>query len=71
MDELIRALQILRKYKHTSFPTHCEHDIMLISPKIDPDTVSEEDRAELDELGFHISTEYGEKMFASYKFGSC
>jgi len=34
MDDLIKALQILRKYGNPGNPTHCEHDTLLVL--IDP-----------------------------------
>lgn len=67
MSDLIQALQIFLKYGDPRWPTHCEHDELIVD--IDPDMVSEEDKAELDKLGFfHIS---GEEYFTSYRFGSC
>jgi hypothetical protein len=71
MDDLIKALQILRKYlKEDNYsPTYCEHDLLTIMD-VDPSEVSPEDVAELDRLGFHISDEYGEEAFASFRFGS-
>lgn len=67
MDDLIKALTILRKYGNPNYPTHCEHDVLTVG--IDPADVSEEDLAELDELGFHPSDEYPD-CFESYRFGS-
>lgn len=67
MEDLIKALQIFLKYGNPAFPTHCEHDVMIIC--IDPDDVSKEDIAELDELGFIVSEEY-DSYFCSYRFGS-
>lgn len=69
MDDLIKALQIFRKYGNPKFPTICEHDVMIICG-ISPEDVSPEDKEELDKLGFHITTEYGELSFASFLFGS-
>jgi hypothetical protein len=69
MDDLIKALQIFRKYGNPSYPTHCEHDVMYIHG-IDPDNVSVEDIKELSELGFLIGDDTGEPMFQSFKFGS-
>lgn len=65
MEDLIKALQIFLKYGNPYAPTHCEHDVLHVA--IDPDKVSDEDKAELDKLGFHPS-EYG---FDSFRFGSC
>ena len=67
MDDLIQALQILRKYGNPEYPTHCEHDVLYVF--ISPDDVSEQDLKTLDDLGFFPSDD-GEG-FQSYKFGSC
>ena len=71
MNDLIEALQILQKYaKNVNWPTHCEHDILYISDEcVDPKEVSEEDKAKLDSLGFHIDSDLD--CFASFRFGSC
>jgi len=69
MKELIEALQIFIKYGNPNYPTHCEHDILTICD-IDPAVVSDEDKKELDRLGFFVGTEYGEEQFHSYKYGS-
>lgn len=67
MDKLIQALQIFLKYANEDSPTHCEHDVMMIAG-IPEDALSEEDKAKVDELGFHWSTEYD--CYISYRFGS-
>lgn len=67
MDDLIKALQILRKYENPTYPTHCEHDELYVD--VDASLVSKEDLKTLEELGFDPSTEA--KGFYSYKFGSC
>jgi len=66
MNKLIEALNIFLKYGNPAFPTHCEHDELYVM--IEPNLVSEEDKAKLDQLGFfpHESGEY----FASFTFGS-
>lgn len=70
MSDLIKALQILLKYGNPSYPTICEHDVMIICG-IDADDVSEEDKLELEELGFDVTDEYnGGNQFYSFKFGS-
>lgn len=69
MKDLITALQILLKYGDPSCPTHCEHDVLTICG-IDPNDVSDEDKEELDRLGFSVSDEYGVEEFRSYRFGS-
>jgi hypothetical protein len=48
---------------------HCEHDVMYIVG-INPEDVSEEDKKELDDLGFFVHKDEGEPRFKSYKFGS-
>lgn len=65
MDELIKALQIFRKYGNPDNPTHCEHDELYIM--IDPELVSSEDVAALEELHFSPNDVDG---FSSYRFGS-
>lgn len=71
MEDLIKALQIFMKYdkEKTKWPTHCEHDVMLVCVVKNEEDVSEEDRAKLEELGFRWSEEY--YSFASFRFGSC
>ena len=67
MDNLIEALQIMRKYANPKFPTHCEHDVMYVA--VNPDLVSDDDLVKLAELGFE--EEPGSDMFHSTLFGSC
>lgn len=67
MEQLIKALQIFLKYKNSGWPTHCEHDVLMIAD-ITEEEISEEDKAELDELGFFWSDEY--TCWVSYKYGS-
>jgi hypothetical protein len=66
MNDLIDALTIFRKYGNPESPTHCEHDVMYV--QIQPSKVSDEDKTELDRLGFFEYKEYG--CFSSYRFGS-
>jgi hypothetical protein len=66
MENLIKALQIFLKYANPTFPTHCEHDVLYVN--IDYESVSEEDRDILSDLGFYHDEENGN--FKSYKFGS-
>lgn len=75
MNDLIKALQIFVKYGDPHNPTHCGHDmhcghdVMLVC--IDPDNVSEEDKAALEALSFHPDDgEYGGSCFYSFRFGS-
>lgn len=67
MKELIEALQIFLKYRNEQWPTHCEHDILMIS-SITEDEVSEEDTIKLNNLGFSWNSEYD--CWTSYKYGS-
>jgi len=67
MKDLIEALQIFAQYTDTKWPTHCEHDILMIM-KVGQDEVSEQEAERLEELGFHWSTEYD--CWASFRFGS-
>lgn len=81
MEDLIKALQILLKYGNPKYPTNCEHDELVICG-IDPLKVSKEDRAELDKLGFFVSSETndtdedaeldpeGDYYFMSFRYGS-
>lgn len=64
MNDLIEALTIFSKYTQDKYPTHCEHDELMIL--VDPALVSDEDITRLDELGFFPSDEY----FKSFRFGS-
>lgn len=69
MEDLIKALQIFLKYGNPDYPSHCEHDYFYIH--IDPSLISDEDKEELDKLGFFIDSEYGGDGFGSFKYGSC
>jgi hypothetical protein len=67
MKDLIEALQIFLKYRNDEFPTHCEHDVMMIMD-VEKYEVTEEDAKRLDELGFCWVDEYD--CWGSYRFGS-
>ena len=67
MKELIEALQIFLKYRNETWPTHCEHDILMVIG-IEEEEPSEEDRERLRELGFDWNEEHD--CWASYKYGS-
>ena len=69
MKDLIKALQILLKYNNATYPIQCEHDTMIFYV-IEPWKVSEDDLAELRELGVERSDEF-EDAFISLRFGSC
>jgi len=68
MEDLIKALQIFLKYNNTHYPTCCVHDMLLIDGSIQLEDVSEEDKKELDDLGFFFSDEFD--CFGSFRFGS-
>jgi hypothetical protein len=68
ISELIEALEIFKKYNDRKFPTHCEHDMMII-PKYNPEDMVEEDIKRLSELSFNWNSEYG--AFVSFLYGSC
>lgn len=67
MKELIEALQIFLKYGNPDYPTHCEHDELTIFG-INPDDVSDDDKAKLKELGFFVSEV--DNCFQSFRYGS-
>ena len=69
MKDLIKALQIFLKYcdPDNKWPTHCEHDELWII-SVDPKDVSEEDKIQLEELGFFEDDV--EDCFKSFRFGS-
>lgn len=67
MKDLIEALTIFLKYGNPRNPTHCEHDELTICG-IEPEQVSAEDKARLDELGFFVSD--SDDCFRSFRFGS-
>lgn len=65
MDELIKALQLMRTRANPSSPFHCEHDELHVM--VDPELFTPEEIAQLDEWGFFIG-EYN--CFQSFKYGS-
>jgi DNA-binding protein YbaB len=64
VSKLIKALQIFLKYGDIPYPTHCSHDVLTVC--VDPSIVSDEDKAELDELGFFEE----DNCFQSFRYGS-
>jgi len=66
MSDLIEALKIFRRYGNPEWPTHCEHDVMMIN--IDYTIISDKDKEKLNHLGFIEDVE--NNKFKSYKFGS-
>ena len=67
MDKLIEALQIFLKYKNSTYPTNCTHDVLAIMD-IEKDDVSEDDKVKLEELGFFWSDD--EECYMSFRYGS-
>lgn len=67
MKDLIEALTILCKYDNPQFPTHCEHDVLLVN--VDPSRVTSEDLRRLDQLGFVADDR--SMCFRSHRYGSC
>ena len=64
-DDLIEAVTILKQHATGAFPTHCEHDVLLVMA--DPAKFSPEELARLEELGFHPGEH---DTFKSYRYGS-
>lgn len=70
MGDLIKALQIFLKYGNLEYPTYCEHDVLKICG-INPVDVSDDDKNELDKLGFIIGGKgEDDKYFMSFRYGS-
>ena len=67
MENLIKALQIFLKYGNPDYPTHCEHDILMICG-INVEDVSDEDKEKLNELEFFFNSEFD--CFTSFRYGS-
>lgn len=67
MEDLVKALQIFLKYGNPKYPTHCMHDELSIM-EIDPDKVSDLDKADLEQLGFIVDED--NECFMSFRFGS-
>lgn len=65
MDELIKALQLMRTKANPSSPTHCEHDELTVC--VDPALFTSEEIDQLDEWGFHDN---GDAGFYSFRYGS-
>lgn len=66
MNDLIRALTIFEKYMpNTKWPTHCEHDVLLV---LAPEGLTKEDREEVERLSFNWDE--SREGWRSYRFGS-
>jgi hypothetical protein len=68
MKDLIEALNIFLKYGNPDYPTHCQHDVLLVM--IDPALVSDEDKIRLDQLSF-VPEKGMDPCFRSFRYGSC
>jgi len=66
LSNLIAGLMIFLKYGDISYPTHCEHDVMMVC--VSPDKVSKEDKLLLEKYGFHVDED--DDCFKSYRYGS-
>ena len=67
MKDLIKALEIFLKYQNKTWPTICEHDVLIING-IERQDVSDDDHIKLEILGFEWNESYG--AYVSYRFGS-
>lgn len=67
MSTLIEALNIFLTYRDVQFPTHCEHDILMVVGFTE-DEISKEDKTRLAELHFEWNGEYD--CWSSFMFGS-
>jgi len=67
MKKLIEALTIFSKYADVDYPTHCEHDMLMVMD-VAQESVSDTDVATLDKLGFFWNEEYD--SWCSYRYGS-
>jgi len=56
-QRMARAMEIFNKYTNSGTTIHAEHDELYAGPH--PDLVSESDKAELNELGWHPDPYYG------------
>ncbi len=68
MEDLIKALQMFLKVRNIDYPTHCEHDELMVIGYT-PDDFTPEELAELDKLGFSWNED--DEYFYSFRFGSC
>ena len=65
-DEIVAAIRIFQRYGNPDRPFHCAHDILMVC--ISPNEVSEEDKEELDSLGFY--PDFENDGFHSFRYGS-
>lgn len=66
MKDFIKVLEIFLKYDNPEWPFQCEHDVIYIHGKFD--SISDDDKAKLDELG--VKFDGGIGAWYSYRFGS-
>lgn len=71
MNDLIEALELMRSKLTLDIrsPFHCEHDTLTVVG-VDPALFTEGELARLDELGFFVTEDCGERFFQSFRFGS-
>jgi len=67
MEDLIKALQIFLKYGNPKYPTSCGHNVLYVD--IDPKKVSDEDKKELERLGFESENCDNPNEFFSFRYG--
>jgi hypothetical protein len=69
MKELAESLQIFLKYFEDCYaPTHCIHDLLILSAANVEHGMSEADSKRLEDLGWHWSDEY--ECWCSFRYGS-
>ena len=58
IDQFAEGLTILAKYDQDGFSVQAQHDVIYAGPS-DANAVSPGDRARLEELSWHINSEFG------------
>lgn len=71
MNKLIESLTIFSKYfdADQDYPTHCEHDTLMLKVANNDKVISYEDRMRLGDLGWYYSE--SNECWCSFYFGSC
>lgn len=72
MDDLIKALQIFKKYMeenghNMTWPTNCSHDVLYIDCRVE--WIPKNQHSELENLGFVADDD--DDGWISFRFGSC
>jgi hypothetical protein len=65
MEQLIEDLKVFSKYSKSDYPTHCEHDTMMIAD-VAQDDISEEDLEKVSDRWLWSEEDDG---YISYRFG--